>query len=186
MIRQKYFYHASPECGLKEIKPHMKTLPKDFTEGSVVFATDNFPFATMFLTPHDDSWANGGTFNNIPYFVISDRERFMESDKGGCIYLVGSESFKRLNNYEWFSKKRLKIRGKVNFTSGLTAMLIMGVQVFITTPKIYMQIKKAKDHGLSILNSLESENEKLGFKVDKLEMYFGSKKITDAGAIAAN
>lgn len=179
MSRQKFFYHASPFCNLKFIEPHQDTLPQNFNEGSVVFASPNFAFTTMFLTPHDDSWANGGTFNGSPYFVISDKKRFTEKDKGGCIYLVRSKTFKRLNRHEWYSKSRLKIRGKVNFSSGLTAMMIMGVQVYMTDKKTYLKIKKARDHGLSILNSIQSENEKLGYKVEKLEMYFGSKKIAD-------
>ncbi len=177
MNRQKYFYHASPECDLKYIEPRRKTIPQDFQEGDVIFATESLSFSTMFLITHDDSWANGGTFNEIPYFVISDKDRFMKNDKGGCVYLVDSKAFKKLNNKEWYCKKKLKIRGSIHFSSGFMAMLVMGVQVYIVEPRIYLKIKKARDHGLSILNSQTSENEKNGYGNRKLEMYFSSKKL---------
>lgn len=177
MLRQKYLYHASPQCDLKFIEPKKITHPQGFNEGDVVFATDSIAFATMFLVSHDDSWANGGTFNDKPYFVISDRHRFYENDRGGCVYIVSSQSFIKLNRHEWFSKNKLTVKGRVQFSSGLLAMLIMGVQVYFTDEKTYLKISKAEDHGLSILNSLTSENEKEGFKFDMLEMYFGSKRL---------
>lgn len=179
MLRQKYFYHASPECDLKFIEPKKITSPQDFEEGNVVFATDDFAFAAMFLVSHDDSWANGGTFNDVPYFVISDKDRFQEKDKGGCIYIVRSKLFKKLNRHEWFCKRRLNAKGKVWFSSGLLAMLIMGVQVYFTDKNTYLKIRKARDHGLSILNSLTSENERKGYKFQKLEMYFSSKRLSN-------
>ena len=70
------------------------------------------------------------------------------------------------------------MRGRVKFSSGLTAMLIMGVQVYFTDKITYRKIRRSNDPGLSILNDLVSENEKLGYKTQKLEMYFGSKKLT--------
>ena len=178
MIRQKYFYHASPECDLKFIEPRKKTLPRNFSEGEVIFATDNLTFAAMFLVSHDDSWANGGAFNDVPYFVISDRERYLRSDKGGCIYLVLSKEFIEYNKREWFSKNKLDVKGSIRLSSGLMAMIMMGVQVYFTDRITYQKIRKASDHGLKILNSLTSENEKLCYKVQELEMYFGSKKLT--------
>ena len=176
MRKPLYVYHASPNCDLKIIEPRKNTAPEGFKEGPVVFATDNFSFSTQFLVPHDDSWANGGAFGNTLFFVISDRKRFKNADKGGCVYLVLSKNFTNYNKREWFTRIPVKIYGKVHFSSGLDAMVITGVQVYYVSLKVYLEIQKAKDHGVSILNSLKSENEKRGLRVNKLEFYKGSKK----------
>ena len=174
--KQKYLYHASAQNNLRTIKPRSETIPSGFDKGSVVFATDCFTFSTQFIVPHDDSWANGGAFGDISFFVISDRERFEKADKGGTIYLVPSDTFKKYNRKEWFSRASIKSVGKVHFSSGLQAMIIRGVQVYFVDKKTYKAIQKAKDHGLSILNNLESENERWGREIERLQMYKSSKK----------
>ena len=177
MSKPLYLYHASSHCDLKIIEPRKNTAPEGFKKGPVVFATDSFPFSTQFLVQHDDSWANGGAFGNIYFFVISNRKRFKKADRGGCVYLVLSDTFINYNKREWFTRKSVKASGKVYFSSGLDAMIITKVQVYFVKPKVYEEIENAKDHGVSILNSLKSENEKRGLKVKKLEFYRGSKKL---------
>jgi len=177
MGKSTILYHASSCRGLKVIEPRKNTAPTGFKEGPVVFATDYFPFSTQFIVPHDDSWAIGGAFDNILYFVISDYERFNQTDRGGCVYLVSSKGFINYNKHEWFTRKPVKTKSKVHFASGLEAMLINGVQVFIVTKNIYQEILEVKDHGFSILSGLKSENEKRGFNVKKFEIYQGSKKL---------
>ncbi|MBN1168886.1 hypothetical protein JXA63_03255 [Candidatus Woesebacteria bacterium] len=172
----KYLYHASPVNVLKEIEPRAKTIPENFDKGPCIFATEYFDFATQFLVPHDDSWANGGAFSDQTFFVISDRKRFEKADKGGSIYLVKADDFQNYNRREWFSIKKVKTFGEVKFSSGLMAMITQGVQVYFVDESTYINIQNAQDHGLSILNSLETENEKWGFTVKKLDMYQGSKK----------
>lgn len=179
MNRLKFLYHASPQCNLKVIEPRKNTAPTGFKEGPVVFATDNFAFSTNFLVPHDDSWANGGAFGDVLYFVISDRKRFEKADKGGCVYLISSKGFTNYNKREWFTRKPVKTNGKVHFNSGLDAMIITGVQVYFVNTQTYFDIQNAKDHGVSILNSMKSENEKRGLRVEKLDLYQGSKKLAD-------
>ena len=176
IIMQKYLYHASPIKDLAKLEPRANTTPAEFEEGPCVFATDNLPFATEFLVPHDDSWANGGAFSGTNFFVIGDKERFREVDKGGCIYIVHSLGFRKYNKREWLCKEPVDVVEKIVFTSGLTAMIIHGVQVYFVDNQVYSNIQNARDHGLTILNSLESENEKLGFPVEELGMYRGSKK----------
>ncbi len=174
--RQKYLYHASANNNLRIIKPRSLTIPKGFDKGPVVFATDCFTFSTQFIVPHDDSWANGGAFGDTCFFVISDRKKFEKADKGGTIYLVPSDTFKKYNRKEWFSNKSIKPGGKVSFTSGLQAMIIRGVQVYFVGTRTYKEYQNAPERVYSILNKLESENEKLGYEIEKLEMYKGSKK----------
>ena len=178
MDKPLYLYHASPECNLKIIEPRCKTAPEGFKKGPVVFATSSFSYSTEFLVPHDDSWANGGAFGNTFFFVISDKKRFLKADKGGSIYLVPSDTFINHNKREWFTRKAVMPVSSVRFSSGIDAMIITKVQVYFVKPELYEEIQNAKDHGVSILNSLRSENEKRGLKVKKLEFYRGSKKLT--------
>ena len=177
MSKPLYLYHASSHCDLKIIEPRKNTAPEGFKKGPVVFATDSFPFVTQFLVPHDDSWANGGAFGSTYFFVISDGKRFKKVDKGGCVYLVLSDNFTNYNKREWFSRKSVKTAGKVHFSSGLDAMIITKVQVYFVKLQVYEEIQNSKDHGVSILNNLKSENEKRGLKVKKLEFFRGSKKL---------
>ncbi len=177
MHKLQYLYHASPNCDLKVIEPRNNTAPEGFRKGLVVFATDSFAFSTMFLVPHDDSWANGGAFGNTLFFVVSNKARFLKADHGGCVYLIPSETFKNYNKREWFSRKAVTPKSHVYFESGLDAMIINKVQVYFVSPVVYSEIEVARDHGVSILNKLKSENEKWGLKVKKLEFYRGSKKL---------
>lgn len=176
MAKPKYLYHASPKCNLKKVEPRNVTAPEGFEKGPVVFATDDFAFATHYLVPHDDSWANGGAVGDVLFFLISNREKFFEKDKGGSIYLVSSKQFTKHNKREWFSRNSVKTESEVCFSSGLDAMLINGVQVYFSDKDLYKEIQDSSDHGASILNSLVSENEKRGLKVKKLDIYKGSKR----------
>lgn len=176
MVKPKFLYHASSQSNLETVGPRLKTAPRDFSEGPVVFATDSFPFATQFLVPTDDSWANGGAFGDTFFFVIGDKERFLETDKGGCIYMVPSGTFKKYYKREWFSKESVKTVGRIHFSSGFDAMIINGVQVYFVSKDSYKEIQEAEDHGMSILNGVQSENEKRGLKVKKFDLYRGSKK----------
>src|SRR3990170_4299110 len=124
MNKPLYLYHASPQYNLEIVEPRKNTAPEGFKKGPVIFATDSFPFSTQFLVPHDDSWANGGAFGNTYFFVISDRKRFKKADKGGCVYLVLSDTFTNYNKREWFTRKSVKANENVQFSSGLNAMII--------------------------------------------------------------
>ena len=175
-MKPKYLYHASPKCKLKNIKPRNITAPEGFENGPVVFATDDFAFATHFLVPHNDGWANGGAIGGVPFFVIGDRKRFIEKDKGGSIYLIQSDNFSKYNKREWVSSKSVKTESEVCFSSGLDAMIISGVQVYFVDKDTYKHIQDSQDHGTSIMNDLASENEKRGLRERKLDIYKGSKK----------
>jgi hypothetical protein len=177
MIKPSFLYHASPISDLKVVEPKKNTAPEGFKNGAVVFATDNFAFSTQFLVTHDDSWANGGAFGDIFFFVVSDEKRFRKNDRGGCVYLVPSKYFANYTRHEWFARKSAKVISRVVFSSGLEAMLIAGVQVYFVKPHVYVNIQKSNDHGVNILNALKSENEKKGLKVEKLDLYTGSKKL---------
>lgn len=176
MSKPKYLFHASSKSDLKVIKPRAATIPKGFDHGPVVFATDCFRFSTQFIVPTDDSWANGGAFGDTCFFVINNRTRFEKADKGGSIYIIPSEGFKKYNRKEWYRAGEVKPVESAKFSSGLMAMITHNVQVYFVDKKTYEEVQNSPDHGLSILNSLVSENEKWGRKVVRMELYKGSKK----------
>ena len=91
--------------------------------------------------------------------------------------MVPSASFTNYNKREWFTREKVVPVSSVHFTSGLDAMVINKVQVYFVSPSVYKEIENAKDHGVSILNRLKSENERWGLSVKKLEFYHGSKKL---------
>lgn len=179
MRTPKYLYHASSRNDLKVIEPRATTVPKGFDHGPVVFVTDCFRFSTQFIVPTDDSWANGGAFGDTCFFVISDRKRFEKADKGGSIYLVSSEGFKKYNRKEWFKNGSVKPADKVTFSSGLSAMVTHNVQVYFVDKKTYAKYMEAPERSFSMLNKLTSENEKWGRKVVRMDIYRGSKKRTN-------
>jgi len=176
MGKPKYLYHASAAGNIEQLKPRSITMPQGFCEGPVVFATDCFAFATQFIVSSDDSWANGGAIGGVYFFVISDKARFSRVDKGGCVYLVPSVSFNKYNKREWYSKKTVKVVSKVCFDSGLGAMIINDVQVYFVAKSVYKKIQASSDHGAKILNGLPCENEKWGLRVEKFDIYRGSKE----------
>jgi len=175
-MKPKYLYHASHKRNLKKIKPRNITTPEGFGKGPVIFATSEFAFATQFLVPHDDSWANGGVIGGVLFFVIGDRKRFIEKDKGGSIYSIPSNNFSKYNKREWISSKSVKTGSEVCFSSGLDAMVTNGVQVYFVDKETYESVQKSQDHGTLIMNKLVSEDEKRGLKVRKLDVYKRSKK----------
>jgi len=72
--------------------------------------------------------------------VISDRERFYKSDKGGVIYLLPAKNFshnekKGLGIYEWTSRKNVIPLAKLSFPSALEAMQNFGVKVYFVNKK---------------------------------------------------
>lgn len=180
MDKPSFLYHASPFCDLGVISPKKNTVPEGFDKGPVVFASHSFAFATQFLVPHDDSWANGGSLGGVFFFVISDEGKYKEADKGGCVYLVDSKYFEKYNKHEWVSEEDAKVISKVTFRSGMEAMIINGVQVYVVNPNIYQKIQTSFDHGAEILNGIKSENERLGLTVEPLELYSGSKKVSSS------
>ncbi len=179
MKKPRYLYHASPVRNLSQIEPRAKTIPSDFQEGQVVFATDEFAFATQFLVPSDDSWANGGAMGDVLFFIVSDKERFHNADKGGSIYLITSQGFTNYNKREWFAKKPKKTESEIYFPKGFLAMLTQNVQVYFVDKTLYSKIQEYPQTNLHLLNSIKSENEKRGQKVVQFDFYKGSKKLAE-------
>ena len=163
MKKPTVLYHGSSVSGLRLLEPQAHKI-RHPAEGPVVFAAVALPLATLFIVPTDDSWTVSGTFGRVYHIVISDRERFTRNDHGGSVYVVPGESFscdpeKGLGELEWVSAVPVKPIDEFIFRSALEAMLENRVQVFWVTPVTFGTIREAEDHGLSILQSLPSENE---------------------------
>lgn len=162
--KPKTLYHGSRHKNIEELEPRRKS-HRDPEEGELIFATQDLALATIFmasgLCPTDS-----GRFGNTPYVIFREsREKFIENDYGGHIYILPSDTFttdrnKGLGTYEWTSQKKVKPLDKIEFTSALDAMLENGVQVYFADEEIFRSILDASDHGYSILKSLESENKR--------------------------
>ena len=167
--KPKHLYHASQNSNIDVLEPHAESV-RNFNEGPVVFATPNLPYATTFLVKSDDSWAVKGRFNNTFYVIISDKNRFFELDKGGTIYTLPNDTFycdpeEGMGINEWISKKAVRPIRKQHYKSGIDAMIDAGVQVYFVDKQTFLKIREAGDHGFSILQSLQSENQKLNKNV---------------------
>lgn len=157
-------FHASPRENIEIFEPrNLKTrIPGDTPH---VFATPDKGYASAFLTEWDDSWAQLFNFEGVVVMVISDRERFMQSDKGGTLYELPSDNFSNVSpdeedHPEWQTDQAIRPIGNIHFQSALEAMIENGVQVFFVTPDEFKEIDAAEDNGVSILTTLESENQK--------------------------
>lgn len=157
--KPQVLYHASPSNNIEVFEPRSGKRPKNFGHDPVIFATDDFTFATHFLVDTDSSWTADGAFNRIDFYVCSDRERFLTNDKGGTIYTFPADTFTQLKRREWFSKVAIKPISKSYFPSGLQAMLDHGVQFYFTDKDTFQKIRTSSDHGLEVIKTLRSENQ---------------------------
>jgi len=162
-----YFYHASPVRNLISLQPQAKTRPYDFDGGPVVWATPSLPFATEFIVACDDSLTKGGAYGEICYLIIGDRIKYESLDIGGMVYVLSPENFKHFRGHEWYSFSPVLPIRKIEYNSGVQAMIENGVQVFFPQPEIFDQIKAGADH-LDIIRKLVSENQKLGINYNKI------------------
>lgn len=158
-----FLYHASSTKNREEFEPRNRTV-RDPEEGPVVFATPDKAYASCFMVPGvDDSWCQISVFGDIHVMIISDEKRFKNSDKGGGIYILPSETFetdpeKSRTGREWTSKPAVKPIDKIEYKTGLEAMLENGVEVYFVNEKTFEEIREAEDHGLEILKTLKPEN----------------------------
>lgn len=157
-------YHASPNKEIEEFEPRAESI-RDPDEGPKIFATPDKAYASMFLVPTDDRWTQKSTFNGLNCHVISDKKLFEELDRGGSIYSLPSDTFKTdpkksKTGREWTSKETVSPIDKTAYKSGLEAMIKNGVQVYFVDKPTFKKIQESADHGLGILKTLESENQK--------------------------
>lgn len=165
-----YLYHGSSSADLEELTPQQRSY-RDVNEGPCVFATPDLAMATVFMSREGK---HSGFFEDVPWVVIvKDRDEFIKEDKGGVVYVLPTEEFKcdsrkGLGIFEWTCDVGVKPKEIIKYPSSLGAMLESGVQVFFVDSVTEEKIKKSDDHGLSILQNLQSENQRRGINVRKL------------------
>jgi hypothetical protein len=165
------FYHASPNGDIAEFVPLAESM-RDPAEGPQVFATPSRAMATIFLVKTDDSWANSGSIDDVPYMIISDEARYRAADTGGYVYTLPPESFvndpkKGLGPLEWTSSVKVIPAKKEFYPSAVEAMIDAGVQVYFTDLEAYRKIQNDIDHISEYLYALESENRRRNKNVAK-------------------
>lgn len=163
-----FLYHGSP-YKIEELEPQTKP-HREKEEGKLVYATSELTDAIMFLQKTDLTGHFIINNEKIAYaIIVGDKEKFMERDKGGHIHILPSDKFKPSSHKgmsnEWVSNEGIKPVEVKEYNSALDAMLENGVQVYFVDEPTYQQIRRAEDHGYSILRSLESENKKRNVNV---------------------
>lgn len=158
-------YHASVRRDIAEFQPRQETV-RDPNEGAVIFATPDRASAARFLVPVDGSWVQQSSFDNVHSIIISDEQRYRSLDKGGAVYSLPSDGFDleaaEQHPHEWTSKQTVVPIDKVEYDSALEAMINHSVQIYFVDRDTLRRIQAAPDHGRSILQALQSENEKVG------------------------
>jgi len=165
-IKPSVLYHASESKTIKEFEPKNWT-KRDSKEGPVVFATSDKAYASMFIVPSDDSWTLKGRYGDKSsvyawHIIVNGRDRFTNVDKGGSIYNLPVESFsydvnRNMADIEWTSQIPVRPKGQTNYKSGLEAMKKLGIKVYFVNDQTFNAIKKASDHGQSIISGLISD-----------------------------
>ncbi len=179
ILKPAFLYHASDDINISEFEPRAESI-RDPAEGPVVFATPSKAFASMFIVKTNDTWTKKSRFgsDNSDVFVtvIADRERFLQRDKGGSIYTLSSETFetdpsKGMGKNEWVSSKPVKPVKNETYSSGLDAMIDLGVQVYFVDEAKFREIKEASDRRLDVvplISGLRPENQARGVNVKEL------------------
>ncbi len=170
--KPQFLYHGSPHRDLEVIEPRRKS-HRDPEEGELVFATQDIGLASVFMA--NSRHYGCGRFNETKYcYIVEHREEFILRDKGGHIYVLSSDGFendpnKGLGEYEWTSKQKVKPKEKIEYPSSLDAMLENGVQVYFIDKETHKKIEQSNDHGYSILQDLQSENQRRGINIKEFK-----------------
>ena len=161
MEEVKNFYHGSPNRDLEELEPR----PASFLEGKqeLLFACPDIAGATLFLTRMYDDNSKKGYDNGTYFFVIADKDKFLELDKGGTVYVLPDASFttdERFWGREWSTKEKLKPVNKIHFYSSLSAMLDNKVKVYFANKETFETKIKGRPTNIEYLE------EGLGLKAE--------------------
>ncbi|XLQ19753.1 MAG: hypothetical protein ACKUBY_04130 [Candidatus Moraniibacteriota bacterium] len=168
-------YRGMSKKNIQEFDPSLNKKYRDGNEGSVIFATPDKAFASMFLVPEmNDGWTNKGKFGDVYYIVIGSEEHFRKFDNGGSIYEIDNfddfycDEKKGMGDCEWVSRDSVKPSSEELVESALDTMIENGVQVYFVDKEVFIKIHDSSDHGLTVLQNMQSENQKQGKNIKKL------------------
>jgi hypothetical protein len=177
-------FHGSPVKTLTDgiLKPRA-VVGRPRHPDSVIFASPDIAFASMFILQAGDDWMTCGSRCTdlaqppIYYFMCSDKERFMREDHGGAIYMLPSQPFKRymadfIVSSEVIAHEAVKPLTSIPVESALETMLQLGVQVFFVDQVTYDSFVHAKsmDEKMRIYERINrtSENYRRGINYRSL------------------
>jgi hypothetical protein len=172
MEKPPLLYHGSPNKCLEVLEPRVSKGSGE-QYGKLVYASPDIATSSVFLADVPGRWSLGA-FGAVQYALIAvPRDKFIANDKGGSIYVLPSETFETdehrgLGSKEWASEVPVRAIEKMDFSSALEAMLNYGVQVYFITSDQLDLFNTSLDYGLSILSSMESENERQNVNVRPL------------------
>ena len=130
-------YHASENQDIEILEPKAVG-QRDPNDEARIYATEDEAYATMFLVKSDDSWTikfglRDPNLNAQWFICISDKDRYLEKDKGGVVYTLPKEQFipvPECRTPEWMSHSKVRPIAKKIYNSGLEAMLEHNVQIY--------------------------------------------------------
>ncbi|MFA5792177.1 MAG: hypothetical protein WC884_04055 [Candidatus Paceibacterota bacterium] len=140
-LKPEQFYHGSSNKDIEELEPRQKSR-RNANEGELLFASPDIACATLFLVRMYDDESRKGYDNGSYYFIISNKEKFMELDNGGTVYVLPDSNFTsdpEQWDREWATKDRVKPKNKIHFDSALRAMIDNGVKVYFTDKETFTE-----------------------------------------------
>jgi hypothetical protein len=145
----KTLYHASPSKNLTVIQPQ-RTLSRDKYIGDYVFATSDLKLAAMYLATKGKGTLMDYTSKEPAIVICSDEREYVRNDKGGAIYIVPADSFKKspqegLEESEVVSKVPVTPLDKKVYEHSLDAMHELGITVYFADQKTFDALVKARD-----------------------------------------
>jgi hypothetical protein len=155
MSKHKVLYHGSSDRNIKVFEPRIGSTPRNFTDGPVVWATDELVRAIKFIVPCDDSWTAKGAYDGEHYVLVSDEDRFRKADVGGAVYKLPSDTFTKYKKGERISKVSVKPLGKIEYESGIKAMIDHGIKIYLISPEKLKEFHKNPPESKHIVDKLK-------------------------------
>lgn len=126
-------YHASQHRYLKLLKPQ-KTLGLNKYIGDYVFATSDKIMAIMYLVPHGFPALMYPAKPNANLVICATAEDFKAQDRGGAIYKLSSQSFKRtpqegMSDFEMVSEETVRPVAKTMYKSTLKTFAMENIAI---------------------------------------------------------
>ena len=132
--------HGSPDTGIDILRP--KPLDNRCNGRPILFATQHFGLAAVFMQKHQGRFACGRLPNDEIFYLTNDKKGCIMEDHGGAIYVVPSSTFFceahiSLGVDEWISYAAVRPLATFVFASALDAMLDFGVKVYFVDNATY-------------------------------------------------
>ncbi|MBI2029493.1 hypothetical protein HYT02_03705 [Candidatus Gottesmanbacteria bacterium] len=162
MSRPDFLYRGTPNKDTTQFTPK-ELVGLSSSARLVVSATSDRNVATKFIVPMEGLNIKTGFIDGISYYLCADETVFRQTDKGGAIHTFASYGFELISYQSvdiWVNPNPVNSISKEVVSSGLTAMIDAGIQVYFVTPDTLELFNNSPDRRLDILKELVSENAK--------------------------